>query len=179
MQRLEVSAAVRHICMSLGFKRLKVNSEVHYRTRNSLQLVPHISSLHPRMLCRRSTLIPSTIRWEVGVSDAVRGTAGYRQSYWITIGRHEGPFQCCKQTENIKHFEQRIVSQYTVRMFSGSAVATRHSPRTVANVTLWHSQQGSSPVLWTVHVQEVFHVVSVFHIYRIILRRHIYCPQVK
>jgi hypothetical protein len=54
-------------------------------------------------------------------------------------------------TENIKHFEQRVVSKYTVQMLSGCAVAARHLPQDHTHAHLLHSLQGSSPGQWAIN----------------------------
>jgi len=43
---------------------------------------------------------------------------------------------CYTQTENIKHIAQRVMSACTVRMISTWVVATCHSPRDLAHVSV-------------------------------------------
>lgn len=54
----------------------------------------------------------------------------------IAIGGRDGQVCCYTQTENIKHFAERVVNECTVRMLSGCAIASRHWPRNFAHAHL-------------------------------------------
>jgi hypothetical protein len=94
-----------------------------------------------------------------GWCDAVRGTAGCRWICWTTVGRSDVLFYEYTQTENIKHFEQCVVSEctgaHTFRMCS----RTLRSLRNLAHAHLLDSWQGSCPGVRTVLVQQQFAVV--------------------
>jgi hypothetical protein len=70
--------------------------------------------------------------WCGEVSNAGHGGGG-GGSYWAAIGRRDRLFGFYIQTENIKHFEHRAVSQCTVRMPSGWVIAPRHSSCNLAH----------------------------------------------
>jgi len=69
---------------------------------------------------------------------------------------------------DIKHFEQCVVSEYTRRMLSGWLVETGHSPWNLAHALLSHSYQGSSPGLWN---SPYYHLLK----YLLFLLKHPVC----
>jgi hypothetical protein len=77
------------------------------------------------------------------VSDAMQPTS---------IGRSDGLFYYYTQTENVKYFEQRVVSVYTTRKLAECIVATRIHQEIVAHARLSNCYQGFSPGLWTERV---------------------------
>lgn len=66
------------------------------------------------------------------------------------VGRSDRLFQYQTRTENIEHFQQRVMSRCTVCMISARVVATRNSSRNLAPIHLSYSQNGSSPGLWLI-----------------------------
>jgi hypothetical protein len=75
----------------------------------------------------------------VGVSVAVRGTAGYRADSWTAIGKSDRHFCYYKHTDNIKNIELHVVSKRDTRMHSGWVVTTRQSTRNLAHAPLSYS----------------------------------------
>jgi hypothetical protein len=57
-------------------------------------------------------------------------SVGYSKGRYVSV-TGEGDIQFCYEmhTENIKNLEWLVLSECIVRMFSGRAIATRHSPR--------------------------------------------------
>jgi len=60
----------------------------------------------------------------------------------------------CIQTENIKHFEELVVSDWTVRMVSAWVVATPDSRRNFAHAHVSHSLTGI--ISWTVDNTRIY-----------------------
>lgn len=85
------------------------------------------------------------------------GPADYRGDYWTVISRNDS----LTQTENIKQSALRVLSVCNVRMLSGRVITHPHSLRNLVHAQPPHSQQASSPVLWT--VIWITHLLSFTH----------------
>lgn len=77
------------------------------------------------------------------MSDAMRRTS---------IGESDRLFYYYTQTDNIQHFEQRVVSVYTMRNLAEIVVATRIHQEIVAHARLSNCYQEFPPDLWTERV---------------------------
>lgn len=84
-------------------------------------------------------MYPPARGW-IGVSDAMRRTS---------ISRSDRLLYYYTQTENIQHFEQRVVSVYTMHKLAVSLVSTRIHQEIVAHARLSSCYQGFPPDLWT------------------------------
>jgi hypothetical protein len=127
--------AITHPCVvinSLGERdetclRIVVGRSLERRSQRpfGLQLVFYCSNSRIAMSTdHRSQNNP---RGVVSVSGAVRVTADYRERYWNATGKRDRHYTI--QTENIKHFEWRAVSERTVRKHSRWIIATCCSTR--------------------------------------------------
>ena len=67
------------------------------------------------------------------------GAVDFSGDWGTAIGRSDIQFSRYTETENIKHFEERVVCKCTVRMLTGWIVATGHPPRNATRAHLSHS----------------------------------------
>jgi hypothetical protein len=96
-------------------------------------LIKHLGLNNSPVILHKSKAQTTNPRGAVRVAGAVRGTAVYGAEYWTAIGRSDIQFSYHTHTENIKHFDYRPVSEFTVRMLAGWAVETCHLPRNLAH----------------------------------------------